>query len=79
MVVDKIHEINSFKQKKWLGNYKNFITQKRNKAKSDFEKDFNKLLNNAFYGNCMENLRKRLEVEFKKKDYYKNFKNNNLN
>ena len=40
MVVDKIHEIVSFKQSNWLEKYINFNTQKRNKTKNDFEKDF---------------------------------------
>ena len=40
MVVEKIHEIISFKQRKCLEKYINFNTQKRNKAKNDFEKDF---------------------------------------
>ena len=48
MVVDKIHEIISFKQSNWLEKNVKFITQKRNKAINDFEKDFYKLLNNAF-------------------------------
>ena len=68
-----VNEIISFKQNKWLQNYKTFDTQKRNKAVSDFEKDFYKLLNNAFYGNTMENVRNRLKIEFiKKEDYRKN-------
>ena len=37
MVVDKIHEIYSFKQKKWLEKYINCNTQKRNKSKNDFK------------------------------------------
>ena len=49
MIVDKIHKITSFKQSKWLEKYVNFNTQRRNRAKKDFEKDFHKLLNNAFY------------------------------
>ena len=44
MIVVKIHEIISFKQSRWLESYISFITQKRNKAKNDFEKDFFKLL-----------------------------------
>ena len=71
MVVDKNHEIISFKQNKWLEKCKNFNTQKRNKAKNDFEKDFHKLLNNAFYGKCMENVRNRLGIIFFRKDEYK--------
>ena len=38
MVVEKIHEVISFKQTKWLEKYINFNTQKRNKAVNDFEK-----------------------------------------
>ena len=48
MIVDKVHNIISFKQSRWLERYISFNTQKRNKAKNDFEKDFYKLLNNAF-------------------------------
>ena len=71
MVVDKIHEIISFKQSKWLEKYMNFNTLKRNKAKNDFEKDFYKLLNSAFYGKTMEKVRNRLGLNFFKKDDYK--------
>ena len=71
MIVDKIHEIISFKQSKWLQKYINFNTQKRNKAKNDFEKDSYKLLNNAFYGKTMENVRNRLGIKFFRKDEYK--------
>ena len=59
MVVNKNHEKISFRQNVWLEKYTNFNTQKRNKAKSDFEKDFHKLLNNAFYGKTMENVLNR--------------------
>ena len=68
MIVDKVHEIISFKQSKWLEKYINFITQKRNQAVNDFEKDFYKLLNNAFYGKTMENVRNRLKIKFIEKD-----------
>ena len=68
IVVDKVHDILSFKQSKWLENYINFNTQKRNQGLNDFEKDFYKLLNNAFYGKTMQNVRNRLKREFIKKD-----------
>ena len=71
MIVDKVHEIISFKQSKWLGKYINFNTQKRNQAVNDFEKDFYKLLNNAFYGKTIENVRNRLKIKFIKKDNFR--------
>ena len=71
MEVVKIHNIISFKQSRWLEKYISFNTQKRNKAKNDFEKDFYKFLNNAFYGKTMENVRNRLKIKFIKKDDHK--------
>ena len=71
MIVDKVHNIISFKQSRWLEKYISFNTQKRNKAKNDFEKDFYKLLNNTFYGKTMENVRNRLKIKYIKKDDHK--------
>ena len=71
MIVDKVHDIISFKQSKWLEKYINFNTQKRNQTVNDFEKDFYKVLNNAFYGKAMENVRNRLKINFIKKDNYR--------
>ena len=55
MIVDKVHEVISFKQSNWLEKYIISITQKRNLSKKDFGKDFYKLLNDAFYGRTKEN------------------------
>ena len=68
MIVEKIHEIISFKQSRTLEKYISFNTQKRNRAKNDFEKDFSKLLVNAAFGNFLEKVRNRLELELSKKD-----------
>ena len=68
MIVEKVHSIISFKQSSWLEKYINFNTQKRNQAVNDFQKDFYKLLDNAFYGKTMENGRNRLKIKFVKKD-----------
>ena len=70
MIVDKVHEIISFKQSKWFEKYINFNTQKGNQAVNGFEKDFYKLLNNAFYGKTMESVRNRLKIKFVNKDDY---------
>ena len=63
MKVTKIHKIYSFKQSLWLENDINHNTQKRTQAKTNFEKDLYKLMNNAFYGKTMESVRKRVNLE----------------
>ena len=50
MIVDKLHEIISFKLNGWLEKNKNFITQKRNQAVFNFEKELHNLQNNEYYG-----------------------------
>ena len=72
-VVEKMHEIISFKQNKWLENYSSFNTKKRNRAENDFEKDFYKLLVKAAFGKMMENIRNRLRLEVFNKDGFKIF------
>ena len=66
MEVVKVHTVISFEQSKWLEKFISFKTQKRNEK--DFEKDFYKLLNNAFYGKTMENVCNRIKAEFIRKD-----------
>ena len=69
MIVEKIHERITFKQSRWLEGYISFNTQKRNKAKNEF--DFFKLLVNAAFGKFLENVRNRLGLELIKKDNIK--------
>ena len=40
MIVDKVHDIISFRKNRWFEKDINFNTQKRNQAVNDFEKDF---------------------------------------
>ena len=68
MRVDKVHNIKSLRQSKWLEKYIKFNTRKRNQAVNDSEKDFYKFLNKAFYGKTMENVRHCLKMKFFKKD-----------
>ena len=70
MKIKEVHKVISFKQSKWLEKYIVFNTQKRNQAVNDFGKDFYKLLNNAFYGKTMENVRNRGKIEIIKTDDY---------
>ena len=64
MEVTKIHAIYRSKQSPWLAKYIDHNTQKRFKAKTNFEKDLYKLMKNAFFGKTMENVRDRANLEF---------------
>ena len=66
--VTKVHKRISFKEEKWLQPYIDFNTNQRTLAKSDFEKDLWKLMNNSFYGKTCENIRDRCEIKLCKKE-----------
>ena len=66
--LQSIHRVLSFHQSAWLRPYISINTDKRSAAKSAFEKDFYKLMNNAVYGKTCENLRKRVDVRIIKRD-----------
>jgi len=61
--VTKIHRTISCREEAWLKPYINFNKVQRMKAKTDFEKDIWKLMNNAFFGKTVENIRKRKNIE----------------
>ena len=57
--LDKVHETVPFEQNNWFGKEINLNTQKINEAINGLQNGFYIILNKAFYGKTMENVRKR--------------------
>ena len=63
MKIKKINCAIQFTQKPFLKPYIDYNSKKRANAKNPFEKDYNKLKNNALFGKTMENVRKRMKFK----------------
>ena len=57
MRLKKVHRVIEFDQEPWMEPYIRMNTEFRKEAKSDFETDFYKLMNNSVFGKTMENVR----------------------
>jgi hypothetical protein len=53
----RVHRVVAFRQELWLKPYVELNTKMRQQAKTDYEKDFFKLMLNAFFDESMENVR----------------------
>ena len=62
--ITKIHKTIEFTQSDFMAGYINKNTQERIKAKTEFEKDLYKLMNNSVYGKTMENVRNYSNFKF---------------
>ena len=63
MHLKKVHRVIEFDQEPWMEPYIRMNSEFRKQAKSDFETDFYKLMNNSVFGKMMENLWNRADVK----------------
>ena len=63
-----VHKVLTFEQKPWLNPYVDLNTDKRKEAKSEFEKEFYKLMHNSVFGKPCENVKNRIDLRLAEDD-----------
>ena len=59
----RVHRVITFRQKAWMTPYIDMNTDLTKEAKTDFEKDFFKLMNNSVFGKTMENVKNHRDIK----------------
>ena len=78
LMLKQIHRVIKCKQSRLLKPFIDLNTKLRAEAKTDFEKDLYKLMNNAIFGKTMGNVETHMEYELdvNKKEQYKYYHHN---
>ena len=63
MKLTRVHRVMEFEQECWMEPYIRMNTEFWKNAKSDFEKNFYKLMNNSVFSKTMVNLRNRVDIK----------------
>ena len=73
LILKKFHGVVQFNEKAWLKEYIDMNTELKKHAKSDFEKEFFKLMNNSVFGKTMDNVKKHRDIKVVATDKRRNY------